>query len=33
VRPTPRLRLAIDDPRRGRSLMQKHAVTTLPVVA
>jgi hypothetical protein len=33
VRPTSRLRLAIDDPRRGRSLTHEYAVKTLPVVA
>lgn len=33
VRPTPRLRLAIVDPRRGRSLTHEYAVRSLPIVA
>lgn len=33
VRATPRLRLAIDDARRGRSLAHEYGVSTLPVVA
>lgn len=33
VRATPRLRLAIEDPRRGRGLAHEYAVSTLPVVA
>jgi hypothetical protein len=33
VRPTPRLRLAIEDARRRRSLVHEYSVATLPVVA
>jgi hypothetical protein len=33
VRPTPRLRLAIEDARRRRSLAHEYSVATLPVVA
>lgn len=33
VRPTPRLRVAIEDARRGRNLAHEYGVSTLPVVA
>lgn len=33
VRPTPRLRVILNDPRRGRTLTHEYTVATLPVVA
>jgi hypothetical protein len=33
VRPAPRLRIALHDPRRGRRLTHEYSVATLPVVA